>query len=92
MQIHGKEDRVIGLARRSLSKTEQRYSNTERELLAIIWAVTKKFRFYAENRKIKVYPDHKPLVGRCELSEESSRAVRLWMKLEELEITIEHKA
>jgi RNase H-like domain found in reverse transcriptase len=75
MQVHGKEDRVICYANRSLSETEQRYLNTERELLAIFWAVTKKFRFYGENRRIKVYTDHKPLVGRCKLSEESRRAV-----------------
>jgi RNase H-like domain found in reverse transcriptase len=92
MQTHGKEDRVICYASRSLSETEQRYWNTERELMAIVWAVTKKFRFHAENRKIKVYTDHKPLVGGCKLSEESHRAVRLWMKLEKFEITIERKA
>jgi RNase H-like domain found in reverse transcriptase len=92
MQVHGKEERVICYASRSLSETEQRYSNTERELLAIVWAVTKKFRFYAENRKIKVFTDHKPLVGRCKLLEESCRVVRLWIKLEEFEIFIEHKA
>jgi RNase H-like domain found in reverse transcriptase len=54
MQIHRKEDKVICYASRSPSETEQKNSNTERELLAIVWAVTKKFRFYGENRKIKV--------------------------------------
>jgi RNase H-like domain found in reverse transcriptase len=58
MQVHGKEDRVICYVSRSLSETEQQYSNTERELLAIVWAVTKKFGFYADNRKIKIYKDH----------------------------------
>jgi hypothetical protein len=32
------------------------------------------------------------LVGRCKLSEESCQAVQLWLKLEEYNITIEHRA
>jgi RNase H-like domain found in reverse transcriptase len=92
MKIHGKEDGVICYAGRTLSKTEQRYSNTERELLVIVWAVTKKLRFYAEISKIKVYPDHKPWVGRWKLLEEPRQAVQLWMKREGFEIAIEHKA
>jgi len=38
------EVRVLEFASRVLTDVERRYSNTERELLAILWAVTKKFR------------------------------------------------
>jgi RNase H-like domain found in reverse transcriptase len=67
MQIHGKEERVICYASRTFNETEQQYTNTEWEVLANVCAVTKKFRLNSENRKIKVYTDHKPLVGRCKL-------------------------
>jgi RNase H-like domain found in reverse transcriptase len=40
------ESRVVHYASRTLNAVKQRYLNTERELLAIMWAVTKKFRFY----------------------------------------------
>jgi RNase H-like domain found in reverse transcriptase len=43
------EIRNICYVSRILSKVERKYSHTERELLAVVWAVTKKFRFYVEN-------------------------------------------
>jgi RNase H-like domain found in reverse transcriptase/Reverse transcriptase (RNA-dependent DNA polymerase)/Integrase zinc binding domain/Integrase core domain len=84
--------RVVQYASRTLSAVEQRYSNTKKELLAIVWAVTKKFRFYTEYRKFKVFTDHKALIGRTKLSEEFKRVVRLWLKLAEFEMTLEHLA
>jgi RNase H-like domain found in reverse transcriptase len=77
------ETRTICYAIRILNKVERKYSNTEKELLAVVWAITKKFWFYVKNKKVKVFTDHKPLVGSCKFTEESRRTVRLWMKLEE---------
>jgi RNase H-like domain found in reverse transcriptase/Reverse transcriptase (RNA-dependent DNA polymerase) len=37
------DERVLQYASRTLSKVEQRFSNTKRELFAIVWAVTKSF-------------------------------------------------
>jgi RNase H-like domain found in reverse transcriptase/Integrase zinc binding domain len=91
LQSNG-DERVMQYASRALSKVEQRYSNTERELLAIVWAVTKKFCFYVEYRSVKVFTDHKALIGRTRLTEESKRLVRMWMKLQKFNVHIEHKA
>jgi RNase H-like domain found in reverse transcriptase len=71
---------------------EQRYSNTERELLAIQWAVTNKFRFYSEYRSFLVYTDHKALIGKTKLTEHLKRTVCLSLKLAEFDVTIKHKA
>jgi RNase H-like domain found in reverse transcriptase len=58
-------------------------------LLAIVWSVTKKFRFYTEYRKIKVYTKHKALIKKTKLTEESKRVVKLWFKQAEFDLTIE---
>jgi RNase H-like domain found in reverse transcriptase len=86
------EQRVVQYASRTLTAVKQRYSNTKRELIGIVWAVTKKFKFYTEYRKLTVFTDHKALIGRTKLSEQSKRIVRLWLKLSEFDMTVRHLA
>jgi RNase H-like domain found in reverse transcriptase len=86
------EQRVVQYASRTLTAVEQRYSNTERELFAFVWAVNKKFRFYIKYRKFTVFTDHKAPIGRTKLSEESKRMVRLWLKLLKFDMTVKHLA
>jgi len=50
----------INYASRSLNEVEQRYSQIEREALAITWAI-KHFNLYLEGAKFTVLSDHKPL-------------------------------
>ena len=54
------KDRPIHFASRTLSKTEERYSATEKEMLAIFWAL-KTFRNYLYGAKFKLLTDHQPL-------------------------------
>ena len=51
---------VIQFTSRSLSKSERRYSATKRELLAIVFALSK-FQYYVLGKKVTVFTDHKPL-------------------------------
>ena len=51
----------VALASRSLTDVETRYSQTEREALAITWAVTH-FHVYLYGGSFVVTTDHKPLV------------------------------
>ncbi|XP_041471843.1 uncharacterized protein K02A2.6-like [Lytechinus variegatus] len=52
----------IALASRSLTPVEQRYSQTEREALAITWAV-RHFHIYLYGGSFVVTTDHKPLLS-----------------------------
>ena len=54
--------RVIAYASRSLSDTEQRYTQTEREALAVVWAC-EHFHLYVYGKPVDIYTDHKPLIA-----------------------------
>ena len=49
-QLHGSEWRVIGYASRRLSDVERRYSQTEKEVLALEWAC-ERFNKYVFSRE-----------------------------------------
>ena len=55
-------ERPISFASRTLSKTEQNYSQIDKEALAIVWAV-KKFYLYLKCQRFTLITDHKPLVA-----------------------------
>lgn len=52
---------VVAYASKALSNTEQRYSQTEREALAIIWGA-EQFKFYLLGCRFTCITDHKALV------------------------------
>lgn len=54
------EPRIISYASKSLSSTEKRYCQTEKEALALVWAV-ERFHFYMFGRSFELVTDHKPL-------------------------------
>ena len=54
------ESKPVMYVSRALTETEQRYSNTERELLAIVFAL-KRLNHYTFGRTITVQSDHQPL-------------------------------
>ena len=62
MQKQNDEERPIAHASKTLSSTQQRYSQTEREALSIIYGV-KKFYQYLHGRKFTSITDHKRLVS-----------------------------
>ena len=55
-------ERPVAFYSRSLSKTEQRYSQTDREGLAVIAGV-RRFHYYLAGREFRIRTDHKPLLG-----------------------------
>ena len=60
IQKHNGEDQPIAFARKSLTDAETRYTNIERELLAIVFAC-QHFSTYLLGRSFIAESDHKPL-------------------------------
>ena len=58
--ILSQEDRPVLCVSRKLSKVETRYSQTEREALAVVWAC-ERLHYYLYGIKFTVLSDHKPL-------------------------------
>ena len=52
----------IAYASRSLTEVEQRYSQLEREALAVVWSC-EHFHIYIYGEPVTVYTDHQPLLG-----------------------------
>ena len=50
----------VQYASRALTETEKRYSQIEKEMLSVVFGLTR-FHTYAYGRKVTVYNDHKPL-------------------------------
>ena len=75
---------------RALTETEQRYSNIERELLAIIFAL-ERLNHYTFGRTITVQSDHQPLQSIWKKSKVSAspRLQRLLLRLAHYDINID---
>ena len=84
--------RVIAHGSRALTPTEQRYSQTEREALAITWAVTH-FHLYIFGKPCTVITDHKPLVPLFNepYSKPTPRIERWILRLQEYELKVVYK-
>ena len=59
-QLHDENERVIGYGSQTLTKSERRYSTTQKELLAIVEFV-KHFRHYLYGRQFLIRTDHSAL-------------------------------
>ena len=82
--------RPISHANKTLSSTESNYSNIERELLGLLFAVTH-FKHFTCGRLVHVITDHKPLVSlfRKSLVDSSPRLTRMLIQL--LDYTLDVK-
>ncbi|GFX27435.1 retrovirus-related Pol polyprotein from transposon 17.6 [Trichonephila clavipes] len=82
--------RPIAFASRTLNKAERNYTVTERECLAVIWALNK-LRIYFGVLPVKVITDHAALTKLTNGKNLSSRMIRWALKLSELNIEWEHR-
>lgn len=61
IQFNSNQDpRIITFAAKSLSECEKRFSQTEKEALALVWAV-ERFKLYLLGIRFELETDHKPL-------------------------------
>jgi hypothetical protein len=81
----------VAYCSRQLNSAETKYSITELELLAVIFAV-KQFRCYLYGRQFIVYTDHRALRWLLNLQDPSSRLTRWAVKLSEYGFIVEHRS
>ncbi|PIN01369.1 DNA-directed DNA polymerase [Handroanthus impetiginosus] len=86
----GKTPHVIYYASRTLDNAQSNYSTTEKELLAIIFAL-EKFRSYLLGTKVIVYSDHAALKYLLSKKEAKPRLIRWILLLQEFNLEIRDK-
>ena len=86
------EWKPISCASRLLTSTETRYSQLEREMLAIVFGLVK-FRQFVLGRHVTVFTDHKPLVSiiKKTFDEVPARVQRWLLALLPYDFVLEHR-
>ena len=85
-----KRERPIAFASRVLSKTERKWSVTERKAYALVWAVNY-FRQYLLGNKFELISDHRPLVYLRNIKNPTPKIARWLLQLEEYNFTVIYK-
>lgn len=86
----GDNERVICYLSRSLSSSERVFSVTEKECLAVIWAI-EKLRPYLEGASFSVITDHFSLVWLANLRDPHGRLARWAVRLQQFDFKIIHR-
>ncbi|CAN6581013.1 unnamed protein product [Malus baccata var. baccata] len=89
-QRKDKKPHVIYYASRTLNDAQLNYSTTEKELLAVVFALDK-FRSYLIGTKIIVFTDHAALKYLLTKKEAKPRLIRWMLLLQEFDIEIRDK-
>lgn len=85
-------DKPVAYASRALNPTQQRYSQIEKETLALVFGC-QKFHHYLYGRQFEIESDHRPLehIFRKSISEAPSRIQRFMMQLQRYDFTVKYK-
>ena len=88
-EVDGHE-RPIAYASRKLNPAETRYSTTEKELLAVVWAI-RHFQAYLLGRQFVLETDHMALTAALRLRDPTSRVGRWVLRLSEYDFTPKYR-
>ena len=85
-------ENIVAMASRSLTDAESRYSNIERECLAVTYGL-EKFEHYLLGRNVTVETDHSPLeqIFKKNINEAPSRLQRLLLRCLRFDVHIQYK-
>jgi len=84
------KEHVIAYASRGLTDYERKYSATEIECLAVVWAI-KYFHPYLYGKHFKLITDHSALKGILEKSQPTGRVARWTLLLQSYQFSITHR-
>lgn len=83
-------EKVICYLSQSLSRQQRKFSTTEKECLAVLWAI-EKLRPYVEGSHFKVITDHYSLLWLRKLQNPSGRLARWSVRLQQYDFEIIHR-
>ncbi|XP_073959776.1 uncharacterized protein [Choristoneura fumiferana] len=83
VQVHNNEPRIIAFGSKTLTSCERRYCQTEKEALALVWAV-EHFHMFLYGKEFDLITDHKPLEQNGEV-ERQNRDILKRLKIAKVE-------
>jgi hypothetical protein len=89
-QTKDKKHHAIAYASKTLTGAQLNYATTEKELLAVVFAIDK-FRSYLVGAKVIVYTDHAALKYLITKKDAKSRLIRWILLLQEFDLEIKDK-
>ena len=86
------DSRPVAYASRSLTPTEKRYANIEKELLSVVFGL-ERFNQFVYGQHVKVFTDHKPLVpiSNKNIVANPARCQRLLLRLQKYDFDLIYK-
>lgn len=90
-QVHEGNEKVICYVSRSLTKSERRFSTTEKECLAVLFAI-EKLRPYVEGSHFTVVTDHYSLKWLYSIKDPVGRIARWTVRLQQYDFEIVHRS
>lgn len=89
--VLSQKGKPIAFISRTLSKSEENYATNEREMLAIIWALSSLRNYLYGTRKVIIYTDHQPLTYALSSRNTNSKMKRWKCILEEYDYELRYK-